>query len=196
MQAKELAKKYKTILNNAGINTKNRLAFFFGQLHHESNLELKRENMNYSAKRLIEIFKARFDRNKDGWLDEQEKQKIKEIIGNPQKIANFVYANRYGNGNELSGDGWKYRAGGYIGITFKDNYAQLSKDTGIDFVNNPDLLNEEANAIIAAIWFWKKNKLNSFADRNDIKGSTRVINGGTNGLEDRVKKINYYKTIF
>lgn len=197
MKALNLKNKYKTILDKAGINTKNRLSFFFGNLEHESNdFELKRENMNYSVKRLIEIFKSRFDRNKDGWLDENEKKKIREIAGNPQKIANFVYANRFGNGDEKSGDGWKYRAGGYIGVTFKDNYKELSKATGINFTENPDLLNEEANAIISAIWFWKKNNLNSFADNNDVKGATKKINGGYNGLKERTDAINKYKKIF
>jgi len=197
MKALELRKKYKTILDKADINTKNRLSFFFGHTDHESGgFKLERENMNYSVKRLIEVFKKRFDRNKDGWLDDNEKKKILEIAGNPRKIANFVYANRYGNGSEESGDGWKYRAGGYIGITFKENYKELSEDTKIDFLNNPDLLNEEANAIVAAIWFWKKHGLNSFADNNDIEGSTKEINGGFNGLKERKELIEKYKKIF
>lgn len=195
-EAEILAKKYKTILDKAGINTPLRLAHFFGQLYHESKFKSERENMNYSAKRLVEVFRTRLDRNKDGFLDETEKLKIKEIAGNPVKIANFVYANRFGNGDEASGDGWKYRAGGFIGITFKDNYKELSKDTGINFTTNPDLLLIEANAMVASIWFWNKNKLNSFADRDDVRGETKVINGGFNGLSERAYAINTYKKIF
>jgi len=81
----------------------------------------------------------------------------------PEMIANRVYANRMGNGNEQSGDGWKYRGRGFLQITGRENYLLLSKDTRIDFLNNPDLLLEEANAMISALWFWQKNNLNSFA---------------------------------
>ncbi len=195
-KAQELTKKYKTLLNRYQINTPIRLAFFWGQTFHESGLKLVRENMNYSAKRIVEIFKSRLDRNKDGWLDDNEKAKIREIANNPVKLANFVYANRLGNGNEASGDGWKYRAGGYLGTTFKDNYKDLERATGIKCVDNPNLLLEEANALISALHFWQRNKLNNYADRNDIKGCTKVINGGYNGISERTKYINYYKTIF
>lgn len=194
--AEQLTRKYKTLLGKYGVNTPLRLAFFWGQCQHESGLKLTRENMNYSAKRIVEVFKSRLDRNKDGWLDGNEKAKIREIANNPVKLANFVYANRHGNGDEASGDGWKYRASGFLGLTFKNNYVDLEKHTGIKCVSNPDLLLEEANSLISALHFWKKNNLNSFADRNDIKGSTKVINGGFNGLSDRIKHINHYKTIF
>jgi len=101
-----------------------------------------------------------------------------------------------GNGDEASGDGFKYRAGGFLGTTFKNNYIDLEKATGIKCVDNPDLLLQEANALISALHFWKKNDLNSFADRDDLRGSTRVINGGFNGLSDRAKHLKVYKTIF
>jgi putative chitinase len=195
-QAEKLTKKYKTLMSKYGVNTPLRLSYFWGQCFHESGLKLTRENMNYSAKRIVEIFKKRLDRNRDGWLDDNEKAKIREIANNPVKLANFVYANRLGNGDESSGDGFKYRAGGFIGTTFRDNYLDLSKATGVNFVDNPDLLLQEPNALISALHFWKKNNLNFYADRDDIKGSTIAINGGTNGLQERAKHINYYKTIF
>jgi putative chitinase len=195
-QAKILTNRYKTLLNKNGINTPLRLAAFWGQLYHESKLLPRQENLNYSAKRLLEIFKSDFDTNRDKWLSPQEKEKVRELIGHPNRIANFVYANQGGNGNEASGDGWRYRGRGAIQITLKDNYRQLSKDTGIDFLNNPDLLLEEANSLIAAIWFWNKHKLNYYSDRQDYKNMTKIINGGFNGLEDRIKHINYYKTTF
>jgi putative chitinase len=195
-QAKILTNRYKTLLNKNGINTPLRLAAFWGQLYHESKLLPRQENLNYSAKRLLEIFKSDFDTNRDKWLSPKEKEKVRELIGHPNRIANFVYANQGGNGNEASGDGWRYRGRGAIQITLKDNYRQLSKDTGIDFLNNPDLLLEEANSLIAAIWFWNKHKLNYYSDRQDYKNMTKIINGGFNGLEDRIKHINYYKTTF
>jgi putative chitinase len=195
-QAKILTNRYKTLLNKNGINTPLRLAAFWGQLYHESKLLPRQENLNYSAKRLLEIFKSDFDTNRDKWLSPQEKEKVRELIGHPNRIANFVYANQGGNGNEASGDGWRYRGRGAIQITLKDNYRQLSKDAGIDFLNNPDLLLEEANSLIAAIWFWNKHKLNYYSDRQDYKNMTKIINGGFNGLEDRIKHINYYKTTF
>jgi putative chitinase len=195
-KAEQLTKKYRTLLNRYGVNTPLRLSHFWGQLKHESDLEPRVENLNYSAKRIVEIFKTRLDRNRDGWLDENEKAKIREIANNPVKLANFVYANRMGNGNEASGEGFKYRGRGYIQLTGKNNYIDLQKATGIPCVENPDLLLQEANALISALHFWQRNNLNFFADRDDIRGSTRVINGGFNGLSDRIKHINYYKTIF
>ncbi len=195
-KAETLTKKYKTLLNKNGINTPLRLAAFFGQLHHESKLIPQQENLNYSAKRLLEVFKRDFDTNRDKWLSPQEKEKVRGLIGHPDKIANFVYANQGGNGNEASGDGWRYSGKGYIQITLKDNYRQLSKDTGIDFLNNPELLLIEVNSLVAAVWFWNKHKLNYYADRQDYKTMTKIINGGLNGYTDRVKDITYYKTIF
>ena len=194
--AEQLTRKYKTLLNRYKINTPLRLAYFWTQCQHESGLKLVRENMNYSPKRIVEVFKTRLDRNKDGWLDENEKAKIREIANNPVKLANFVYANRLGNGDEASGDGFKYRASGFLGTTFKNNYIDLEKSTGIKCVEKPDLLLEEANALISALHFWQKNNLNKFADRDDLRGSTEVINGGFNGLPDREKHLKAYKTIF
>lgn len=202
--AEILTKKYPTLLKKYSINTPLRLQHFWTQLEHESNLKLVRENMNYSTKRLIEVFKSRFDRNKDGWLSPEEKKKVLEISGNPQKIANFLYSNRVGNGNESTGDGWKYRAGGYIGITFRGNYRELSKDTGIDFESNPDLLLDEASALLASLWFWNKNNLNKYADQDNIDAISDLINigkitktiGDANGYKHRVELLKKYKKIF
>ena len=195
-QAERLTLKYKTLLDKNSVNTPLRLAHFWGQLDHESGLIPQQENLNYSAKRLLEIFKSDFDTNRDKWLSEEEKEKVKELIGNPQKIANFVYANQGGNGNETSGDGWKYRGRGFLQNTLRDNYKQLTRDTGINFLSNPDLLLTEANSMVAALWFWNKHKLNLLADKDDVRGITKIINGGYNGLPDRIQKVNYYKTIF
>jgi len=203
-KAQQLTRKYRTLLNRYGINTPLRLAHFWGNCFHESRLELVRENMNYSAKRIIEVFKRRIDRNRDGFLSEQEKQKVREIAGNPVKIANFVYGNRMGNRGENTNDGWNFRAGGFMGLTFRNNYEALSRDTKIDFISNPDIISQEANAVLSAAWFWHTNNLNRWADRDDTDGVADVINigrktntiGDANGYGGRIKHINYYKTIF
>jgi putative chitinase len=104
-------------------------------------------------------------------------------------------AKRLGNTPEDDDDGQKYCGRGYIQITGLYNYKQLSKDTGIDFVKNPELLEKEPNAILSALWFWNKNNLNVFADKDDIKKITLRINGGYNGLSDRIKKLQKWKKI-
>ena len=93
------------------------------------------------------------------------------------------------------GDGYKFRGRGYIQVTGRINYTELSKYTGIDFVNNPDLLSQEANAIISALWYWNKHKLNTLADQDNIKLITKKINGGYNGLADRIKKLEKWKKL-
>jgi len=179
----ELKEKYKTFLNNYHINTPLRLAHFFAQIHHESNLKPISENLNYSANGLRKIFRKYFTD-----LDSIKFQR------KPESIANIVYANRMGN-NGIN-EGWKYRGRGFIQITGKDNYSMLSKDTRIDYLNNPDLLLNEADAMISALWFWNKNKLNTYADKDDIKGITKRINGGYNGLEHRTELLKQYKAMF
>lgn len=195
-KAEILTNRYKTLLNKNGINTPLRLAAFWGQLHHESKLIPKSENLNYSAKRLLEVFKSDFDVNRDRWLSPQEKEKVREIIGSPEKIANFVYANQNGNGNEASGDGWKYRGRYLIQTTGRANYEELQRATGIDFADRPDEHLNEVDSLIAAIFFWNKHRLNVYADRQDYRTMTKIINGGYNGYEDRLKDISFYKTIF
>lgn len=100
------------------------------------------------------------------------------------------YEGRKDLGNIQKGDGFKFRGRGYIQVTGRANYTLLSKDMRIDFVNNPDMLSQEANAMISAVWYWNKHKLNSLADLNDITKITKKINGGLNGFEDR-KRLFY-----
>ena len=179
----ELYEKYKTLFNSYHLNTNIRIAHFMAQIEHESGLKTISENLNYSAKGLSQTFKKYFPDNVSA--NKYAKQ--------PERIANKVYANRMGNGTEQSGDGWKYRGRGFLQITGKSNYLVLSKDTRIDFLNNPDLLLQEPNALIGALWFWSKNNLNSFADKDDIVTITKRINGGINGLEDRKLKLKKWK---
>lgn len=185
-RALELSKKYKTLLSKYKVTTPLRLTHFFAQLKHESNLKPISENLNYSAERLLQIFPKYFKS-----LNEAKKYERK-----PQAIANKVYANRMGNGNEESGDGWKYRGRGFIQITGKDNYRVLSLDTNINYLDNPDLLLTEADSLISALWYWNKISANSKADKDDIVSITKGINGGLNGIEDRKNNLQYYKTIF
>ena len=181
----QLHRKYESLLSKNGINTPLRLAHLFAQLEHESNLKAISENLNYSADGLLRIFGKYFTSDTVG-----------QYARKPEKIANKVYANRMGNGNEESGDGWRYRGRGFIQLTGKENYSNLSKAVNIDYVNNPDLLLNESDAMIAALWFWNSRNLNRFADTDDVKEVTRRINGGYNGLEHRTELVKKYKTIF
>lgn len=170
------------LLPAAGIDTKERVNMFLAQCGHESGgFSRFTEGLNYSAKGLRATFPKYFPDDATAIAYERQKE----------KIANRVYANRMGNGPESSGDGWKYRGLGLIQLTFKDNYAAFSKDTGIDIVTDPEKYRTDLSVIIkTAIWFWNKNGLNKFADAKDILGATKKINGGTNGLEDRKKHYN------
>lgn len=158
-----------------GINTKLRLAGFIAQVGHESGrLSAVTENLNYSAASLQKLWPSRFDAATAASCARQ-----------PEKIANVVYASRMGNGSTASGDGWKYRGRGLIQCTGKANYDKFSQACGVDALSNPDSLAEPTNAAMSAGWFWSANGLNGYADRQDILGMTKKINGGTNGLDDR-----------
>ncbi|MGC5744373.1 glycoside hydrolase family 19 protein [Chryseobacterium sp. NFX27] len=197
MKALELSKKYKTQLEKFEINSPLRKAHFFAQIDHESSMKAIRENLFYST---IAAAKKAFYTPFRGKSDAF----ISQYLRNPQKMANYVYANRNGNGNESTGDGWKYRAGGMIGTTGKANFERLSAVTGVDYVEEPDLLNNEADSLIAALVYWKDNKLNSYADQDKIDSISDIINkgritaafGDANGFQDRANKLKLYKEIF
>lgn len=186
--------KYKSLLDKGGINTPLRLAHFFAQVAHESDLSPKSENLNYSEKGLLLTFKKYFPNSAS----------TKGYTRNAIKIANKVYANRMSNGNEASGDGWKYRGRGFIQLTGKQNYQLLTKATGVDYVNKPDLLLSEADAMIAAIWYWNSNNLNKHADRDDIDTVSDIVNlgrsteayGDSIGFKDRLAKLKNFKIQF
>lgn len=168
------------------INTTLRMQHFLAQVFHESsNLQLLQENLNYSANGLLGVFHKYF-------LTEDV---AKQYERQPDKIANHVYANRMGNGDEASGDGSKYKGRGAIQLTGKDNYELLSKATGVDFLTHPEFLEEPKYAILSAAWFWSRNGFNELADKNDIETITKKINGGLLGLDDRKAKFEKIKTI-
>ena len=158
------------------INTPEREAAFLAQVGHESAmLSRVSENLNYSASGLLAVFPKYFSE------DDAE-----TYARRPEAIASRVYANRYGNGPQPSGDGWKYRGRGLIQITFHDNYLACGHALGIDLVNNPDLLLTREYSALSAAWYWNEYGCNEMADAGNVRGITRAINGGYNGLEERI----------
>ena len=165
------------------ITTPARVAGFVAQCQHESgDFTVLSENLNYGAKGLRGIFGKYFPN--DDLARQYERR--------PQMIANRIYASRMGNGNEQSGDGWNYRGRGILQITGRSNYTQCSRDLFGDdtLAQNPDLLRTPEYAIITACWFWYKNVLNPICDQGDIVLLSKRINGGTIGLDDRIKHWN------
>lgn len=164
------------------IDTKDRIFMFIAQCGHESaGFSVTTENLNYSEKALLSVFGKYFGN--------PPKANANQYARKPEKIANLVYANRMGNGPESSGDGWKYRGRGFIQLTGKNNYEIFQKDMNIELPDVNLVANVEL-AVLSAVWYWNKNNLNRFADVKDIKGCTRAINGGYNGLDDREKQYN------
>ena len=163
------------------INTPVRQAMFLSQLAHESgSFRAVEENLNYSVEALRRVFRKYFPD------DEIAAQYARQ----PEKIANRVYANRMGNGDEASGDGWKYRGRGLIQLTGKDNYTAFSLQANNEAIIKPDLVAQPELAAESAGWFWMINGLNKLADTGDVRAVTRRINGGFNGLADREAKYN------
>ena len=175
----ELLSAMKKMFPKYDINTEAREASFLAQCGHESGgFRVRTENLNYSAKALDAVFGKYFKR---GGRDAEE------YARQPEKIANVVYANRMDNGDTDSGDGWKFRGRGYIQLTGKHNYSNFAKSVGMSIDEVIDYLDTVEGALESALWFWKENSLNKFADKGDIKNQTKRINGGFNGLEDRMK---------
>lgn len=163
-------------LEEAGITTKEQVAMFLAQCGHETGGFTRfTENLNYSAERLLAVFPKYFKTRADA----------EKVARRPQEIANIVYANRMGNGDAKSGDGWKYRGRGLIQLTGRQNYVKFT-----NYIKKPELLEkpDEFNTIHyyiqMAIWYWKVNALETISN---IETVTRRINGGLNGIEDRKK---------
>jgi putative chitinase len=169
-----------------GISNPTRLAHFLSQVAHESgNFKFVNENLNYGAKGLLGIFKKYFPTEALALAYERK----------PEKIANKVYASRMGNGDEASGEGYKFRGRGYIQLTGKDNYKAFSDFIGEDCVANPDLVATKY-PLTSAAFFFHKNKLWDICDKGHshdvVTAVTKRVNGGTIGLEDRIKHFNEY----
>lgn len=182
--------KYSTMFKKYGVDTPLRVVHFLAQLDAESGMVPRSENLNYSVETMLKVFPKYFTQ-----------ATAKNYVGKPQAIANRVYSNRMGNGNESSGEGWKYRGRGFIQLTGKDNYKKLTEYTGVDYVKNPDLLLTEADSIISALWYWKVNNINRFADKDDIDKVSDMINigrptekyGDAHGFEKRKKFLQEWK---
>ncbi len=166
------------VLPEYGIDTTKRLAGFLAQTAHESaDYKLLEENLNYSAEGLVKTWPKRFTAATAG-----------AYARKPEKIANKVYSDRMGNGNEASGDGWYFRGRGIKQLTGRDNYTAFGKSVGMTAEKAAEYCATKKGAVESAAWFWKTNNLSKFADAGDIVGLTKAINGGTIGIDDRKKR--------
>lgn len=170
-----------------GINTQNRMANFLGQCDHESaGFKTFIENLNYSGTALWSLFPSHF----------ASAAEANKYARQPEKIANRIYANRMGNGTEASGDGWKYRGKGCIQLTGKSNHVAFFTAAGLNPTTTDPMVIANQYALISAAWFWGGRNLNATADVGidtaTITKITKVINGGTNGLDDRIAKTQKY----
>ena len=166
----------KSLLEEYEINTPKRISAFLAQTSHESGgYVFLTENLNYSAEGLVRIFNKYFP----------DLATAKPYARNPEKIANKVYANRMGNGDEASGDGFKFRGRGILQLTGKNNYFWFASSLEITPEEAAEYLQTFEGAAQSACWYWSENKLNRFVDANDFKALTKAINGGYIGLEDR-----------
>jgi len=172
------------ILPDYDINTKERVAAFLAQCAHESGgFKAIKENLNYRPETLVKLFKKYFDL-----------PTAQQYCAKPNKqeaIANRIYANRMGNGPEESGDGYRYCGRGLIQLTGKDNYTRYAQSTEQTVEEASEHLTTFEGCVQSAAWFWEANNLNQYADKGDILTMTKRINGGTIGLEDRIKHYNH-----
>lgn len=169
------------------ITTPLRQCAFLAQAGHETaSLKDLVENLNYSADSLQKVFNKYFPTAK----------LAAEYAHKPERIANRVYANRMGNGPEESGDGWKFRGRGIFMTTGAENYMRAGLELGYDFITNPDALVLPGAASFSAGFYWRNRGLNVYADRDDIKTISLKINGGTNGMADRVARYEIAKKAY
>ncbi len=167
-----------------GIDTPIKLAHFLSQCGHESGgFKITQENLNYSAKGLMGIFKKYFP----------NEATANSYARNPEKIANKVYGGRMGNGPESSGEGYKFRGRGFIQLTGKDNYTAFGKSINEDIASKPELVASQYS-LLSAAWFFSKNCLKKCVDNSDtsVTNVTKCVNGGTIGIEDRKKHFKEY----
>jgi len=175
------------------INTKIRVAGFLAQCGHESgDFNLLQENLNYSAQGLANTWPNRYS---NGDRPPTPNALAKQIQRNPEAIANNTYSNRMGNGDVASGDGWRFRGRGAIGLTGRANYTNFGKTIGMTAEEAAVYCETLKGAIESSCWFWKEHNINRFCDQDDIMGMTKIINGGTIGLPDRRERFVNAKNI-
>jgi predicted chitinase len=169
--------RHQNLLLQYGIDNPRRVAYFFGQCATETRgFSALEENLYYTTTaRLRVVWPKRF----------RTDASAAPYTRNPEKLANFVYASRLGNGPPASGEGWKYRGSGCKQTTGKNNYRQVKDLTGLDVVAQPELLRKFPEALQSACIFWQENRLSRFADAEDIVELTRAVQGGDGGLADR-----------
>jgi putative chitinase len=176
-----------SILPEYEINTPQRVAAFLAQCAHESGgFVFLKENLNYKAASLRKVFPKYFP----------DDATAAAYANKPERIANRVYANRMGNGPEDSGDGWRYCGRGLIQLTGKDNYTFFAASIDVPVEEASEYLQTFEGAVQSACFFWEQNNLNKWADSGDILTLTKRINGGTIGLEDRIKHYEHALHIF
>jgi putative chitinase len=174
------------ILPEYEINTPQRVAAFVAQCAHESGgFRALKENLNYKAESLVKVFPKYFPT-----LD-----LAKQYEKQPEKIANKIYGGRMGNGDESTGDGFRFCGRGLIQLTGKENYSWFAASLEMPVEDVPEYLATFEGAVQSACWFWETNNLNQWADKDDILTLTKRINGGTIGLEDRKKHYEHAKHI-
>lgn len=167
------------ILPKYEIITANRIAGFFAQCGHESmNFTVLTENLNYRAETLEKLFSKYF--SKAG-------RNAADYAKQPEKIANVIYANRLGNGDTASGDGFKFRGRGIVQITGKNNYSAFALSIKMTLPDVIEYVQTKKGALESACWYWDSRKINIACDEGDIVKMTKLVNGGTIGLEDRRK---------
>jgi len=176
------------VIKKYNINSPLRLSHFLSQVAHESNnFKAIRENLNYSAEGLLKVFPKYF--SKDTAMFSARK---------PETIANIVYSNRMGNGDRSSGDGWRFRGRGFIQLTGKVNYESYGKYIEVNLIDNPDLVATKY-PLSSAGWYFEKKGLWKICDEGDsidtIKKVTRLVNGGYNGLQDRIQKFEIFNSL-
>jgi len=177
------------LLPDYEINTPKRMAAFLAQCAHESgNFTATKENLNYRPESLVKLFSKYFDL--------PTAQQYCALPNKQEAIANKIYANRMGNGNEASGDGYRYCGRGLIQVTGKANYTDFADSLEIKPEEAAEYMHTFEGAAQSACWFWESRKLNTYADRGDIKGMTKIINGGYIGLEDRISHFEHALHIF
>lgn len=175
------------VLPEYEINTSERVAAFLAQCTHESGgFKRLKENLNYRWESLRKVFPKYFPTD----------ELAQEYAHKQEQIANRVYGGRMGNGDESSGDGFRYCGRGLIQLTGRNNYTKFAESIDMAVEEVPSLLETFEGAVKSACWFWKTNNLNQYADAGDILTMTKRINGGTIGLEDRIKHYNHALEVF
>lgn len=183
----DLAPVFNETFERWGISTPRQQAAFLGQCGHEcGNFTKLEEGLSYAADRLMKIWPKRFP----------TMEIAQKYARNEKALANFVYANRMGNRDEKSGDGYRFRGSGWLQLTGHDNFYHAGKACGVDFVMNPDLVRQPKHAALTAGWFWSTHDCNRLAEAANWVALTKKINGGTIGLEDRIRHTSLAMNVF